>query len=396
MTGEESKKRQRPDGYRRKHDRNKFRKTTNATVHRKDLGNALRGFLISCTPHHENKCYRDAVLLLGKYCESKSADAAGQNLEDELANIRSESNKVFTRVDGGVKASVFLQISDANIDIEKVVEAALREARATGNAGSRHCIRLLPIHLTCYAKADDAAKASVKVVEQYFPKVVDKDVSYAIVFRSRLNNGAKRDIFIPTIASAIEQLEPRYTVNLTTPDVVLLVEVLKTSCCIGVFKHYYELAKMNLREAACPSPPKDSKEPKKSETDKQGETGNMNAEGAQPNEKPTAAKQNSESGDPNDMKIQAEKEVEVESSKVEKGDPTSGIEKDSKQELSKENGEDSRVDVKDSGDATTSEALPAKDDEKVERSNGEKNCTPAVTIQAQPKDEAAANAENKQ
>lgn len=291
MTGEPSRKRQRRGGYTRKHDRKKFLKVTNPTVHKKGLGHDLQGILFSCTPHHEDRAFRDAVLLLEKQSEhlpksqpnpldeqtkqqmpsaaSKSGSVSGNNeatdiskgLEEELQGLRQPQRNLFTRVDGGVNGSVFVCVSDASIDRESLVESALREAKASGSAHSRHCIRIMPIHTTCYAKKEEAAKAAVDVVKHHFPKIDEKDqgVTYAIVFRARLNEGAHRDEYIEEIAKAIKELEPRYTVNLTKPDVVLIVEVLKTSCCVGTFRHYYELAKMNLREAACPSVEKQTK-----------------------------------------------------------------------------------------------------------------------------------------
>lgn len=289
-----SRKRQRQDGYSRKHNRKKFLKVTNPTVHKKALSSGLQGILFSCTPHHEDRAFRDAVLLLEKHCDHRSnsqlnplgggtddqpspiaakagTDSIGAGdcgngsgdagtdiskaLEEELQDLRHPRRNLFTRVDGGVNGSVFISINDAEIDRESLVESALRNARESGSAHSRHCIRVMPIHTTCYAKKEEAAKAAVNVVKHYFPKIGEKggSVTYAIVFRARLNEGAHRNEYIDEIAKGIEELEPRYKVNLTKPDVVLIIEVLKTSCCIGTFRHFYELAKMNLREAACPS-----------------------------------------------------------------------------------------------------------------------------------------------
>lgn len=345
-----SKKRSRDsrDGYVRRHDRNKFRKTTNPTTKRKDLGNGMKGILFSCTPGHENHAFREAVIMLGKYCDNESkqltvtvgekvadrrdsvenggsvvesrheggnaSEASGgkptdvegkqgvteekpeledkskaepktqqkaavnpsgnsdmqntpvdisKELEEELKEVRDPKKKLFTREDIGVKGSIFLQVTRPDIDREKLVESALREARSSGSPNSRHCIRLLPVHTTCYARPEEAARAAVEVVKEHFPAVdgSEKPASYAIAFRHRLNTGAHRDDFITAIAKGIHDHEPRYTVELTKPDVTLLVEVLKTSCCIGTFRHYYELAKMNLREAACPSVPKRSEKP---------------------------------------------------------------------------------------------------------------------------------------
>lgn len=292
MTGGTSRKRQSRDGYTRKHDRKKFLKVTNPTVLKKGLGNGLQGILFSCTPRHEDRAFRDAVLLLEKHCEhlpksqpnlpneettqqmTSAASISGGNsgsdettdiskrLEEELQGLREPQRNLFTRVNGDVNGSVFVCVNDASIDRESLVESALRDAKASGSPHSRHCIRIMPIHTTCYAKKEEAAKAAVDVVKCYFPKIGKKgeSVTYAIVFRARLNDGAHRDEYIEEIARAIEVLEPGYKVNLTKPDVVLIVEVLKTSCCIGTFRHYYELAKMNMREAACPSKEKQIKE----------------------------------------------------------------------------------------------------------------------------------------
>lgn len=178
-------------------------------------------------------------------------------LDEELSQLRDKSNSLLTRIEAGVQGSIFLRINNESIDIESVVKQALLEARQSGNPGSRHCIRLIPVFSTCYAKPQNAADAALKVVKARFPAVEkDKPVSFAIVFRARLNTSAKRDDFIKVIADAIHNLEPRYTVNLSKPDVVLIVEILKTSCCIGAFKGFYQLSKLNLREAACPTKPK--------------------------------------------------------------------------------------------------------------------------------------------
>lgn len=299
MADQAGKKRQRTDQNRRRHDRNKFRRTTNATQQRKSLGCGLKGILVSCTPRKEIHAFREAVIMLGKYCEDdankvpeggcddpeipekndkeeKTQDEEPDNgakqpkqkvdstdvtkaLQEELKEIRDPEQKLFTRVDGGVNGSVFLCIDRSDIDTEKVVECALQDARASGSPNSRHCIRIMPIHTTCYAKPDDAAKAAVEVVKQHFPSIDGQDspVTYAISFKARLNTNAHRDEFITEMAKAIDEYDPRYKVNLTAPDVTLIVEILKTSCCIGTFRHFYQLAKMNLREAASPSKPKD-------------------------------------------------------------------------------------------------------------------------------------------
>ncbi|KAI0563374.1 THUMP domain containing protein [Gracilaria domingensis] len=254
--------------------RRKFRRAGVPSVKRADLTQARHGVLVSCTPGHEQHAFRDAVVLLSRFVEAgERADGAegggvagdgadGRTesaLERELTALRKGEDQVFTRVVPDVKGAVFLRVNDAAVDVERVVEQALLEARQSGSAGSRHCIRVIPVRATCYANAETAAAAALAVVKERFPPAPEKgSVSFAIVFRARLNHSAKREQFIEAIAAAIHEFEPRYKVDLTTPDVVLIVEVLKTSCCIGAFTKFYQLAKLNLREAACPSKPKEA------------------------------------------------------------------------------------------------------------------------------------------
>ena len=299
---ENDNKRQRSDqDKKRKHDRHKFRKTTNATVHRKDLSNGLSGILFSCTPRHEQKCFKDAVILLDRFItpqtelstttkepsktttddkkeeNDKTKETKPLSLESELNQIRDKKDKPFTYIEGGVQGCVFVKVNRPEVDLEKIAENALRDAKDSGNCSSRHCIRILPIQKTCYAKSETAAKTALEVVKNYFPPIQadDKPITYAIAFRSRMNTNSNRDDYITAIAGEIEKYEPRYKVNLSTPDVTLLVEVLKTSCCIGTFRHYFELAKMNLREAACPSKPKETKP---TETEKESKVDEKNEE----------------------------------------------------------------------------------------------------------------------
>lgn len=246
---------------------------------RRELPHGSRGFLITCNPKHEAQCFREATVLLGEQVEklvprlAQSFDASStpntspshpaehgdgksssvisvtDAVSAELESLRQPvRHRVFTRIDWSVQGSVFIRVEDEDIQVERVVENAMLHARDNQTPGCRNCVRVLPIHTTCYAKSTDAAHAAKVVVQQHFPPDAQ---NYAIVFRSRLNSDAHRDDYIKDIAAAIESTKPsKLKVNLTEPDVVLLVEVLRTVCVIGCFAPYYKLAKLNIREVA--------------------------------------------------------------------------------------------------------------------------------------------------
>lgn len=252
----------------------------------RNLPHGSGGFLVSCDPRHEGQCYQESYILLAEQIESRypelaerlggadskqagkiatggadsdnsaiaAAPAAGISdaVAKELKALREtrKTDAVMSRVDFGVQGSVFLRVRDEMIVVEDVIEGVLRSARESGNPGSRHSVRFVPIHSTCYAKAEDAAAAAAKVCLQHFPP---GKCSYSIQFRGRMNTGAKRDDYIKAVAGAIEAAGPdRFKVDLTNSDVVLVVEVIKTQCVMGVCRYFYELAKLNIREVCKP------------------------------------------------------------------------------------------------------------------------------------------------
>lgn len=242
---------------------------------------------MSCDPRHEGQCYQESYILLAEQIENRypalaerlggtekraedkktengdaaadpgavtAAPAAGvaDAVADELKALRETRKKdaVLSRVDLEVLGSVFLRVRDEEIIVQDIVEGVLRAARERGNPGSRHSVRFVPVHSTCYAKAEDAAAAAAKDCVKHFPA---GKCSFAIQFRGRMNTGAHREDYIPAIADAIEACEPgRFKVDLTSPDVVLIVEVVKTQCVMGVCRFFYELSKLNIREACKP------------------------------------------------------------------------------------------------------------------------------------------------
>lgn len=298
MSGAQPKKRD-AGMVRRGHDRKKFRKFSNSSVKHSDITGGYNGILFSCAPRHEFSAAREGVILLskhyeeltqtGKHAKPQPAISAMKDLDDELKDLRSTDDRPFTHLEAGVLGAVFLRVNTEkmSVSLEALVEAALRNARATGSPNSKNCVRILPIHNTCYASPERAAAATAAVVKTHFPALKPRTdsatpepenatshtvstASFAIAFRARMNTGARRQDYITAIADAVHQFDDRYTVDLTNPDVTLIVEILKTNCCIGTFRHFFELAKMNLREAACTSAVK-SDEHDKTDTTKTAE-----------------------------------------------------------------------------------------------------------------------------
>jgi tRNA acetyltransferase TAN1 len=283
-----SNKRPREDRVRgdwKRKNRQRYGRGAAGVVVARSLPHGSRGFLVSCDPRHEGQCYQESYVLLAEQIErlypelgerlggtdTKANDAAAATdpsdqaiatapaagvadaVAEELRSLRDTRKKdgVMERVDLGVQGGVFVRVRDDAIVVEDVVEGVLRSARENGNPGSRHSVRFVPVHSSSYAKPEDAAAAASKMCITHFPA---GNCSYSIQFRGRMNTNAKRDDYIKAVADAIEASEPgRFKVDLTNPDVVLVIEVIKTQCVMGVFRHYYELSKLNIREVCKPA-----------------------------------------------------------------------------------------------------------------------------------------------
>ena len=64
------------------------------------------------------------------------------------------------------------------------------------------------------------------------------------------NNSVRREEIIEPLADHIKTKFPEIKVDLDNPEACMVVEVIRTNCCIGVVENYFGRAKYNLVELA--------------------------------------------------------------------------------------------------------------------------------------------------
>lgn len=71
---------------------------------------------------------------------------------------------------------------------------------------------------------------------------------FAVCYQARncSNEDAKRDVVIPTVAG-IATADGRHKVDLTAPEYTILVQIVKTMCCLAVVPDYEALRKYNMQ-----------------------------------------------------------------------------------------------------------------------------------------------------
>jgi tRNA acetyltransferase TAN1 len=145
------------------------------------------------------------------------------------------SKRPFRSLDSGCKGVVTLKVNDKTIDVVALVRALFDGVRSERAATGRFLHRIVPIQTCCYADLEDIKKAAAPMLARAFGSAAPAR-RWALRLRTRLHSVLKRDEVINTFGAIIDSLDPkqRHTVDLGTPEVIIVVEVIKMVCGISV------------------------------------------------------------------------------------------------------------------------------------------------------------------
>uniref|UniRef100_A0A1J3H9S2 THUMP domain-containing protein 1 n=1 Tax=Noccaea caerulescens TaxID=107243 RepID=A0A1J3H9S2_NOCCA len=168
-------------------------------------------------------------------------------IDAELKELGDKSKRRFMKLDPGCNGIVFIQMKrkDGDPSPKEIAQHAMTSAAATKKHMSRFILRLLPIEVSCYPSEEEISRAIKPLVEQYFPIETDNPRKFAVLYGARANTGLDRMKIINTVAKSIPA---PHKVDLSNPDISIVVEIVKTVCLIGVVEKYKELGKYNLRQ----------------------------------------------------------------------------------------------------------------------------------------------------
>ncbi|XP_018417786.1 PREDICTED: THUMP domain-containing protein 1 [Nanorana parkeri] len=227
----------------------------------------MQGILITCNMN-ERKCVGEAYSLLNEYGEllygaeklGEKDDLASGSEEDEeddddveaalkkeVDQIRTSTEKNLRRfqsVESGANNVVF--IKTLNVEPEKLVHHILKDMYTTKKKKTRVILRMLPVTGTCKAFPEDLKKYAETFFEPWF-KAPNKG-TFQIVYKARNNNHMNRDDVIKDLAGIVGNLNPENKVDLSNPEYTIVVEIIKSVCCLSVVKDYTLFRKYNLQE----------------------------------------------------------------------------------------------------------------------------------------------------
>lgn len=246
----------------------------------RELEVGMQGILITCNMN-ERKCTAEAFNLLNEYAdklygpeklqqaeassseEEEVADGAEEEEEEdvdtalkkEVAQIKASSGKQerrFQALESGANNVIFIRTQ--NLESDKLVHHILSDLHTTKKKKSRVILRMLPVTGTCKAFQEDMLKFLTTFLEPWFK--TPNSATYQIAFKARNSSHNKREEIIKSVAGLVGKLNPKNKVDLTNPELTIIVEVIKAVCCISVVRQYTLYRKYNVQEVVKDEAPK--------------------------------------------------------------------------------------------------------------------------------------------
>ncbi|XP_069024122.1 THUMP domain-containing protein 1 isoform X2 [Embiotoca jacksoni] len=249
----------------------------------RELEVGMQGILITCNMN-ERKCTAEAFNLLNEYADElfgpeKLQDNTGSSSEEEeaeeedvdvalkkeVAQLQASGAKQerrFQALDSGANNVIFIRTQ--NLESDKLVHHILSDLHTTKKKKSRVILRMLPVTGTCKAFQEDMLKYLTTFLEPWFK--TPNCATYQIAFKARNSSHNKREEIIKSIAGLVGKLNPKNKVDLTNPELTIIVEVIKAVCCISVVKDYTLYRKYNVQEVVKEDAPKPDVTAAKTET----------------------------------------------------------------------------------------------------------------------------------
>ncbi|KAK3598754.1 hypothetical protein CHS0354_028810 [Potamilus streckersoni] len=272
MSSEDFKKgsRKRPKSYYQKCARAGKRKSRK---HENILEPGIRGFLVTCNSH-EKEAVRETYNILNEYADelygpeqmgaeeswsdtnAYSDNDAGseedieKSLEREVHEMKEQQKNpgkrrfqnVFTKAKNCIFIKTHLE------DPCMVAHTILSDLAEKKVQKTRYALRLLPIAGTCKAYMKDIQAFSIDFLEKTFGTPFGVGLSYTNMVKIRNNNSVGRTSILTMLGKIIKEMNPLHRLNHSNPDIVVLVEVIGSVCCMSVVRDYFNLRKYNLLE----------------------------------------------------------------------------------------------------------------------------------------------------
>ena len=219
------------------------------------ISTEMRGVLISCNNGSERRAVREAYDLCNEFYKEQStveetprSSDLSEQLRTELAGLKSGGDiKQFQSVNSGAKNLVFIQFSidlPPRILTERIFDSFL-ENRTTS---TRYILKFFPISDVCHADLINIKKTIPRVLKANSELFTGKPTKYSICYKCRYNDVMCRTSVLEMIDIAVSGEKLNLIPSYSSPELVIVVQVIASKCCIGIVRNYEQYAKYNISE----------------------------------------------------------------------------------------------------------------------------------------------------
>lgn len=183
----------------------------------------------------------------GNSAPEKKKMTLQEMLDLEKAEMEEEPEakpSAFIPMYSGVNGVIFIKMTHPDLTPTALAEAAAERIQnpQPGDVHLRHTIRIVPLEKTCQVSVDDIVSTLKPIIERELKK--DGGVKYRFEYKSRNNSSVSRTNVFPALMPVIPSGN---TVDLKNPDMVIIIEIFKTTCGVAITSKYDKLGKFNLR-----------------------------------------------------------------------------------------------------------------------------------------------------
>ena len=219
------------------------------------MSTEMRGVLISCNNGSERRAVREAYDLCNEFYKEESAieDTPQSNdlslqLKTELDSLKSDGDiKQFQSVDSGAKNLVFIKFSidlSPRVLTERIFNSFL-ESKITQ---TRFILKFIPISHICHADIVDIKKTISRVLKANSELFNGRPTKYTIGYKCRYNDVICRTSVLEMINLAVSEEKLNLIPSYSNPELVIIVQVITSKCCLGIVRNYERYAKYNINE----------------------------------------------------------------------------------------------------------------------------------------------------
>ena len=233
------------------------------------LSDNLHGILISCN-NNEYRSLKDAYTILNEtadrlYGQFNDDDKKKNNnnlidveedieasIQTEIASLKIPAARRFIQTKTKCNNVLFVQINDNQIEPNQLVEAVFNFVRETMKANSRYIQRFIPVCGTFKAIGEQMDRCLDQDFRRLFTQYAPKNVqTYSVMAKVRNNSAFKSTTAIRTkMIEVIKEERPNWFINHSTPQQMIVINILQRAGAVSILPDFYRLSKYNLVEYA--------------------------------------------------------------------------------------------------------------------------------------------------